>query len=93
MPFKKRRSSVSSLPPASATKSAAISSPNGNDPSRPRTHEDADGMGEFEDAWEDEFEDDEEGSVHVNEDSEDDEEEDIPGAGKPDDGASEAIAH
>lgn len=39
------------------------------------------GMGEFEDQWEDEFE--EEEDVHYNEASEDDED-DIPGAGKAD---------
>ncbi|KAG0139485.1 hypothetical protein CROQUDRAFT_34349, partial [Cronartium quercuum f. sp. fusiforme G11] len=36
------------------------------------------GIGEFEDAWEDEFEDEE---VHLNEDEEDDE--DLPGSGRP----------
>lgn len=47
------------------------------------------GMGEFEDAWEDEFEDDEGGSVHFNPDSDaesssesDEMADDIPGAGK-----------
>lgn len=45
------------------------------------------GIGEFEDAWEDEFEDEDAGSVHFNQDSEEEEEDDkmednIPGAGR-----------